>query len=128
MKYPGSSGGISSSNFITVECDSNVSVNDVIYIDPSDSIAKKAIANDWIKTQVAGFVFKKKTSTTCIVQISGKIKLTGLSISQNYFLSDSIPGTIQLNPPTSNYIKRLGRSLINNFFIIELGTIEGKRI
>lgn len=113
-----------------VDCDSGVNVGDWVYID-SSGIAQKAIATGLIPSNVIGIVEIKQSSVKAQVRFSGLTELifVGLNPTSEYFLSDSVAGTMTVDIPilgSGNYIVHLGKPLSSTVFLI-MQTMRLKR-
>ena len=99
IAFDDSSGG--SSLILTLGCDSSVYVGAAVYLGAGD-IAFNTLADDISTSLVFGFAISKPTSTTCEVRIAGITEeiFTGLTIGEQYFLSDTVAGEITTIVPT----------------------------
>ena len=106
-----------------VNCANDVFVGAFVYIDSSE-IARNAIASAYGTSNVIGLV-ESITGTKCNIRVSGISAsiFTGLNPELDYFLSDSVAGTLSAAvPTTSGHIKlKLGQSFGSTKFLFQKG-------
>lgn len=83
-------------------CASDLAVGDWVYVSTGDTVAK-ADADDTSKLPVIGVIVSKPTTTTCVVQMTGQVTLSGLTAGAIYYLS-ATAGAITATAPTNNAI------------------------
>ena len=86
---------------LNVPCESNVAVGDAVRM-LATGIARRAIADSVTNSNVLGIAIKKVTATICNVRVAGITEeiYTGLDVTAEYFLSESVDGGITTTPPT----------------------------
>lgn len=91
----------------------------VAYINDSGALKiRKALANS-MSTKAIGFVKSSYNQGTQVkVFVSGLNSISSLTVDQDYFLSSTHPGQIQLTPPSasSSIIQKLGSSISDSDF------------
>lgn len=81
-------------------CPASLNVRDAVYLTGADAV-DLADADDPAKQPLIGFVRTKPTTTTCEVLYYGELTgFTGLSVGDNYFLSET-PGEVTNVAPTA---------------------------
>ncbi len=107
-----------------VVCDPSVYVGSAVYIDNSGT-AFNAIATSMATSNVIGIVESKQGSGLCTIRflgVSGNI-YSGLDTTQEYFLSDTVPGAITTAIISSgNIILKLGQPFSSSSFLVLKGT------
>lgn len=108
-----------------LNCDPSVFVGAVVRI--SGGTVVNALADTITNSNALGICTSKGSSTSCDVQVCGYTASapSGLTINQNYFLSDSNPGTITTTPPASgsgSIILFIGRARTSSSLIIQIGS------
>lgn len=86
----------------TYACASDLAAGDWVYISASGTVAK-ADADDTSKLPCIGVIVSKPTSTTCVVQTTGQVTLSGLTAGSLYYLS-ATAGAITTTAPSANAI------------------------
>lgn len=106
-------------------CDSTVSVGNAVRMDSGSGSVVNALANNITNANVIGICISKSSSTICNVQITGVTSgvFSLLNLSKNYFLSDSTPGGLSINPPTASgsIVLIVGKPYTTTRMIIHLG-------
>jgi predicted RecA/RadA family phage recombinase len=99
------------------------SVGDWVYLD--SGTVTPAIATTKPTSRIIGVCIAKPTATTADVQTAGITPsvFAGLTLNENYFLSEVTAGAQDLTPPTGSgeIIMLLGRAISTTQMIIELG-------
>jgi hypothetical protein len=83
-------------------CASGLAAGDWVYVSAANTVAK-ADADDTSKLPCIGVIVSKPTSTTCVVQTTGEVTLSGLTAGALYYLSGTA-GAITTTVPTDNAI------------------------
>jgi hypothetical protein len=115
-----------SSNVILVEvpCDSTVYVNAAVRME-STGIAYNALADSIANSNVIGIVISKSSATVCTIRVTGVTNdiFTGLDVTKEYYLSDTIAGEITTTvPSTSGHVRlKLGQPYSDSQFLIMKG-------
>ena len=86
----------------TFTCASDLAAGDWVYLSAASTVAK-ADADDTSKIPVIGVIVSKPTSTTCVVQMTGQVTLSGLTAGSLYYLS-ATAGAITTTAPSANAI------------------------
>lgn len=86
----------------TYTCLSGDAAGDWVYISAANTVAK-ADADDAAKLPVIGVIVSKPTSTTCVVQTTGQVTLSGLTAGAIYYLSGTA-GAITATPVSANAV------------------------
>jgi len=86
----------------TYTCLSGDAVGDWVYISAASAVAK-ADADDAAKLPVIGVIVSKPTTTSCVVQTTGQVTLSGLTAGAIYYLSGTA-GAITATPVTDNAV------------------------
>lgn len=106
-----------------VDCANDVFVGAFVYIDSSE-MARNAKADSYNTSNVIGIV-ESKTGAKCNIRVSGISApiFVGLNPELDYFLSDSVAGTLSNTvPTTSGHIKlKLGQSFGSTKFLFQKG-------
>lgn len=110
-----------------IACESSVYVGAAVYMQPS-GIAANAIATSLSTSNVLGIVESKSSSTVCNIRVigaSGSL-FTGLDVTIEYYLSDTIAGEITGTiPTTSGHVAlKLGQPLSETEFVV----LKGNRV
>ena len=104
-------------------CDASVSVGDIVRVDSATFV--KAIATSEINSNVIGICISKPTSITCNVQTHGLTPaiFSGLDVTKNYLLSDSVSGALTYTAPTASgsIVIPIGRAYSATRFVIIIG-------
>lgn len=107
-----------------IACDASVYIGSAVYIDNSN-IAQNALADNILTSNVLGFVESKSSTVLCDVRVSGRTleNFTGLDVTKDYYLSDTVAGGIQTSvPTTSGHVKiRLGQPITDQRFVFLKG-------
>lgn len=84
-----------------VPCDVSVFVGAVVRTTPLGTIVN-ALADSLTNSNILGIVETKPTSTTCNVRVLGVTPeiFSGLDVTKEYYLSDTVPGQISTTIPT----------------------------
>lgn len=120
----GTGDGSTGDNTITgVTCDSTVAVGNFVRMNGATAV--NALADNATNSKVIGICTAKASSTECSIQVCGFTDgiLSGLTPSQNYFLSETTPGGITTTPPsgTGEIIIHLGRAYTATRFVLQIG-------
>jgi len=101
---PGAPGTPGAGATATFDCAASVSANDAVSIVSSGTVEEASAESGAGQTGDAiGFVLSKPTSTTCIVQFVGLLDgFSGLTVGNNYWLSQTLIGTITSTAPSSS--------------------------
>lgn len=107
-----------------VSCDISVYVGAAVRM-TTGGTALNAIADSLANSNVIGIVESKPSTTTCNIRVLG-VSLsiyTGLDVTKEYYLSDSIAGEIQTSTPTSSgsVILKLGQPFSDTEFLMTKG-------
>lgn len=86
----------------TYTCASDLAAGDWVYVSAANTVAK-ADADDTSKLPCIGVIVSKPTSTTCVVQTTGQVTLSGLTAGAVYYLSTTA-GAITSTAPSANAI------------------------
>ena len=86
----------------TYTCLSGDAVGDWVYISAASTVAK-ADADDTGKLPVIGVIVSKPTTTSCVVQTTGQVTLSGLTAGSIYYLSGTA-GAITATPVSANAV------------------------
>lgn len=93
---------IGSSNVIllNVPCDASVYIGSLVRMDGTGT-SHNALADNIATSNVIGIVESKPSSLFCNIRVTGLSDeiLTGLDVTKIYFLSNTVPGGMQLTPP-----------------------------
>lgn len=106
-RIPSKQTGITASNVLLqgVSCNSNVYIGSAVYMNAS-GVAQLALANDVATSNIIGICEHKATAgaTLCDIRVLGVTKniFSGLDVTKNYYLSDTVAGGIQTSPPTTS--------------------------
>lgn len=98
-QVPAESSGIILKN---VACENDVYIGAAVRMLPT-GVARNAIATSFEESNFIGIVFAKPTSTTCSIRVTGVTDaiFTGLDVTKEYFLSDTVAGLITTTVPNS---------------------------
>lgn len=109
-----------------LECDPSVQVGDAVRV--SGGVIVRALADTFANANLLGICESKTTATVCDVRVSGVSEpiYSGLLESEDYYLSDTIPGKIVPAPPLAvgSILIRIGQP----FDAQRLTVIKGTRI
>lgn len=116
----------------TFTCLSGDAAGDWVYISAANTVAK-ADADDTAKLPVIGVIVSKPTttSTSCVVQTTGQVTLSGLTAGAIYYLSGAA-GAITATPVSANAVPiGIAKSttvlvLLNSAFGAGDATVRGK--
>ena len=91
-----------------VPCEAAAQVSDFVRMN-SVGTAVRAIADDFDNSNIIGVIESKSGSNLCNIRVSGVTDdlFTGLDVTKEYFLSDTVPGTITTTVPTTTGHVRL---------------------
>jgi hypothetical protein len=110
-----------------VECETSVYVGAAV-VTNSSGVARNAIADSLANSNVLGFVESKSSTDRCTIRVIGLTGsiFTGLDVTRDYYLSDTVPGGIQIvAPSTTGHVKlKLGQPFSASQFTI----IKGERV
>lgn len=103
-------------------CLSGDAIGDLMYVNASSKVLRKADITDQLKMPSIGFIIAKPSSTSCIIQVGGSVSglYTGLTPGAVYFVgSNSRPTTpIPTPPPLSTYYtQQIGLAIDTNLFL-----------
>jgi len=108
----------------SVDCDASVYVGSFVRMNASE-IAVNALADSLSNSNVLGLVVSKSTSILCDIRVTGVSEqvLSGLDVTKEYFLSDTVAGGIATTIPTaSGYVKlKLGQPFSDKKFLMLKG-------
>lgn len=113
----------------TYTCLSGDAVGDWVYISAASTVAK-ADADDTGKLPVIGVIVSKPTTTSCVVQTTGQVTLSGLTAGSIYYLSGTA-GAITATPVSANAVPvGVAKSttvlvLLNSLALAGAATIRG---
>ena len=119
---------LTSANIVlnNVPCESSVFVGAAVYMQAS-GIAKNAIATSIGQSNVIGIIQEKPELNLCNIRVIGVTPpvFTGLDVSKEYFLSDSVAGgVVTIAPSLSGHIVlRIGQP----YSATEMLFIKGQR-
>ena len=103
-------GDVSGVVLLSVPCAASVFVGAAVRMSGVNAI--NALADDLTNSNVIGFAYLKPTTTTCHIRVSGITDgiFTGLDLTKEYFLSDTVDGEITTTIPTAagHVVYRLG--------------------
>lgn len=107
-----------------VDCEASVYVGAAV-VTNSSGVARNALADSLANSNVIGIVESKESAVKCtirVVSLTGSIFL-GLDVTKEYYLSDTVPGGLQILPPTDSGTVRLklGQPFDETRFIIMKG-------
>jgi len=107
-----------------VTCDATVVVGNIVRMNGTTAV--NALANNTTNSKVIGICVAKANATECSIQVCGFTStiFAGLTPSQNYFLSESTPGSITTTAPTGSgeIVIYIGRAYTSSELIIQIGT------
>jgi hypothetical protein len=114
---------VSNAVLYNIPCDATVYVGAAVILDASGT-AFNALADDISTSNVLGVVENKTGILSCDVRVSGITEniYTGLDVTKEYYLSDTIAGGLQTTVPTdSGHVKiKLGQpASATRFFFIK---------
>lgn len=120
-----SSSPLDGDNTITgVACDSTVVVGNFVRMNGSTAV--NALANNTTNSKVIGVCVAKANATECSIQVCGFTSsiFSGLTPSENYFLSETTPGAITTTAPAGSgqIVLHLGRAYTATQLVIQIGT------
>jgi hypothetical protein len=119
---------ISGSNVVilNVTCDLTVYVGAAVIMDGS-GVAQNALADSKANSNVIGIVEAKSDTTTCDIRVLGVSAsiFSGLDVTKEYYLSNTVPGQITTTvPATTGHVKaKLGQP----FSATEMLVLKGER-
>ena len=110
-----------------IACEASVYVGAAVYMQSSGT-AKNAIATSLAESNVLGIVESKGSTTLCNIRLLGASSsiFTGLDVTKEYYLSDSVAGLITTTIPTiSGFVAlKLGQPLSATEFVV----LKGQRV
>ena len=113
-----------SSLLADVSCSPDVYIGSFVVINAAE-IAENALANDYQTSNVIGLVESKSSVDKCDIRVSGisKAIFANLDPSLDYFLSDTVPGSLSSTIPTaSGHVKlKLGQAFGSSKFLFAKG-------
>lgn len=111
----------SSSTEITkvFDCDSSVSVGDIVFISTTDNKVEANINNRELKKSI-GIVIEKITTETAKVLTHGEcsISFSGLVRGKKVYISTS--GSLTTTIPTTGYLHCIGECIANNYVYVNI--------
>jgi hypothetical protein len=124
--------GASNANVVlfNVDCEASVYIGAAVIMQVS-GVAKNALADDIGNSNVIGIVESKPSGVKCDIRVSGITAgiFSGLDVTKEYYLSDSIGGEITtLSPITTGHVRlKLGQPFSASEFLVMKGerTIRG---
>lgn len=86
-----------------VDCDASVYVGAWVRM-TSLGIAVNALADSIVNSNVIGVCEAKLSATSCVVRFLGQTSdiFSGLDVTKEYFLSDTVAGDMTTTPPTAS--------------------------
>lgn len=109
---------------IDVPCEASVFIGAAVVVNGA-GIARNAIADSLTNSNVLGIVESKASTTQCNIRLLGATSaiFTGLDVTKEYFLSDSIAGGLQTTIPTASgmIVLKLGQPLSDEEFVVLKG-------
>ena len=110
-----------------VDCEASVYVGAAVIMQ-SSGIAKNALADSLANSNVIGIVESKSSTTKCDIRVMGRTGdiLTGLDVTKEYFLSDTVAGGLSTSIPTTSghVVIRVGQPFSATSFVV----IKGQRV
>lgn len=107
-----------------VPCDSSVYVGACVRMTGA-GLAVNAVADSLENSMVIGIVDSKTTATECIIRVANVTLdvFTGLDVSKEYYLSDTVAGGIQTTPPTAtgHILLRIGQPFSETAMLLMKG-------
>jgi hypothetical protein len=107
-----------------VPCESSVYIGAAVFMQ-SNGIAKNAIATSLTESNIIGIVEAKPGLNVCNIRVLGVTPdiFTGLDVSLEYFLSDTIPGGLQTSVPTTSghVVLRVGQPFSDKSLLVLKG-------
>jgi len=107
-----------------VACDPSVYIGSAVRMDATGT-AFNAIATGLTTSNVIGIVESKQTSTNCTIRVSGTTIdiFTGLDVTKEYYLSDTIAGAITTTIPSlpTRIMLKLGQPFSDKSFLFMKG-------
>lgn len=104
-----------------VSCETSAQVGDFVRMNNSQ-IAVRAIADSLANSNVIGVIISKSQSNVCNIRVTGVASdiFTGLDVTKEYYLSDTVPGGISTTvPTTSGHVRlKLGQPFSSESFLI----------
>ncbi len=108
-----------------VPCELSVYVKSAVKMN-SSGVASNALADILSNSNVIGIVESKPTTTTCNIRVLGTTEaiFSGLDVTKEYYLSDSVAGELTLTPPINSGSVRLkvGQPFSSTEFLVIKGT------
>jgi len=107
-----------------VDCEATVFVGAAVIMQ-SGGIAKNAIADSLANSNVIGIVESKSSSILCNIRVLGTTSAiyTGLDVTKEYFLSDTVAGELVTTVPTTSghVVLKLGQPFSATDFVVLKG-------
>lgn len=107
-----------------VPCDPSVYVGAWVRMTTS-GIAVNGLADSTDNSNIIGVAEQKLSITSCVIRFLGLTSdiYTGLDVTKEYLLSDSIPGGMDTVPPTASghVILKLGQPFSSSAFVVLKG-------
>jgi len=109
---------------VTGYCTAAETVGDVVYINSSGDF-RSADASSINTAKAVGVILSKPTTTTCTVIIAGLVTgLTGLTMGQHYFLSETVGQITATAPITSGaVIVQIGQAQSATSIIVNISNV-----
>jgi len=108
----------------TVPCQASVFVGAAVVMQAS-GIARNALADSLTNSNVLGIVESKSSSEVCNIRVLGTSAeiFTGLDVSKEYYLSETVAGEISTLPPTSSgsVILKIGQPFSSTKMLVSKG-------
>ena len=110
-----------------VDCEASVFVGAAVIMQVS-GVAKNGIADSLANSNIIGLVESKSSSILCNIRVLGATGgiFTGLDVTKEYYLSDTVAGEITVTIPTASgsVALKLGQPLSETEFVV----LKGQRI
>ena len=105
---------------IEADCTATEQVGDPVYISGTDAV-RQADASSITTGKVVGIISEKMTATTCRVQVTGSVTLSGLTAGSAYFLSETT-GQITTTIPTASgsVVAYIGQALSSTNLLLNI--------
>lgn len=108
-----------------VPCDSSVYAGAAVRMTSGGS-AVNALADSLTNSNVLGICQEKSSSTSCIIRVLGVTPsiYTGMDVTKNYYLSDSVAGLIQTSAPVASgsVILKVGQPYSSQELLVLVGS------
>lgn len=109
-----------------VNCYESVYIGAAVYIESGTNKATNAIATSSNTSNVIGIVEAKSTTTLCSIRVVGSTGsiFTGLDVTKEYYLSETVAGLIGTTVPSASgsIVLRVGQPLTDEKFVVVKGT------